>query len=580
MRNVTVKNSKICQEHGKDFCEKWFGGKIEKRFINHVDSLYYMLSLVVEEDEPLKDHAGWQRFIGTLDSAKRFAQGQHESVAIFESVYEGLEVQPFVSAQMYALHFGSKNNFDFFVCSSPPNAKTPQIMAQIRSNSLWIDGMKTIFDRSYDCIEQILECFGLTIDKTQENRIDYAFHGNYFNNLLSVFAEKDLGKMCVANFERGRKDYNFHTHDDNKFGDRTVESDYFTLGRHTSGNIFMRVYDKTKEVVEQGYKQFFIGIWRKYGLISAYDEYVLQKTFVYGRWESKDKARCYFYYEFGTDEAIKREIREMLKDTTTPAKCFTKRAKGLVPDVTTVTNVEIQTKRKFYDRKKLPEVTPEKSAKRNIYNIFDQMSELIRFITNDTIRFVNYKGENAKIHRHKRPMSDWWQRLRNAKKVEIEDKWEIAYFHIYQFNLDRERQKNATLKKAAKMGVYHEFAEGKSAPVNFGDIDGIKQCYVFHDFEKTLSEMNDNDVQKYYQHKESGHKELKSKLRQSELSALRLANRPPPKLRTSSPVRMFECMLCGETRPEYEMAINVTETDCGICLVCKGKINVQQPHTP
>jgi hypothetical protein len=468
---------------------------------------------------------------------------------------------------MYALHFGLKDYFDFFICNSTPNKDTPPIMVQIRSNALWIEGMKSTFDKSYDCIEKVLAQFGIEIKQTQENRIDYAFHTNYINDLLNFFPEKDLGKMFIGNFKRGRKDFNFHTHEDDEQGkgDRVVEADYFTLGRHKSNNVFFRAYNKTKEVIEMGKKQFFLAIWLKYGLINVFDEYVMRKAFEYGTYESKDKARCEFYYDYGADDDIRREIGEKLNDTETPARWFTKRAKQLVPDITIITNVEIQTKRKFYDRKKLQNVTPEKSPKKNIYNIFDQMSELIKFITDDTLRFVKYKGTHANTLRIDRPMADWWIRLRNAKKVEIEDKWEIEYIHIYQHALDMERQQKATAKKMAKMGVYIEYAEGQTAPAMFEDFKG---SHIYHDFEKFLGYLNDNDIQKYYETKEYGHRELRTKIRQNELNALKEKNRPLPKLRGEAPARDFECAICGEIKHEREMAINITETEYGTCIEC------------
>jgi hypothetical protein len=572
MKNVTIKNTQICREKDKDFHKKWFSQKKEQSFITHVDTLYYMVSLKLENADgqpvPLKDFEPWQNFVGTLNAAKIQAEAIHESVEIFEDIAENLEVMPFKSARMYALHFGLHENFDFFVCSSTPNKDTPPIMVQIRSNALWIDGMKNVFDKSYECIESVLGKFGISIAKTQENRIDYAFHTNYINDLLHFFPEKDLGKMFVGNFERYNKQGNLHTHDDDRLGDRTVESDYFTLGRHTSNNVFFRVYNKTKEVIEVGKKQFFIEIWLKYGLISSFDEYVMRKAFVCGTYESIDKARCEFYCNYGTDKAIQREIAEKLADNSTPAKWFTKRAKQLVPAVTIITNVEIVTKRKFYDRKKVPLVNHFATPKRNIYNIFDQMSEIIRFLTSETLRFVKYKGVHAKISRINRPMADWWQRLRNAKKVEIVDKWEIEYLHFYQHNLDMELQEQATLKKMAKMGVYMEFAEGETSPRYSDDFKG---SHIFHDFENFYGNLNDNDVFKYWQIKDKTHKEIRSKLRVNEKNALKLLNRPLPKLREKTPDRTFICAICGEVLHESQMAINITESEFGTCIDCARK---------
>lgn len=528
-----MKNTAICQENDTDFYNKWFSQVKYKSFITHVDSLYFMVTPDVAD---LNNSAGWQGFLDKLETCKKEADTSNKPVPIYKEVTEGLEVRPFMAARMYSYNFGLKDNFDIFVCSSVPNENTPPIMVQIRSNALWIDGMKNSFDHAYNTLAHILgRYYGIRIQKVQENRIDYAFHTNYINDFVHFFPEKDLGKMFVGNFKRGRKDYNFHTHEEDEHGsgDRIVESDYFTIGRHKSNNVFLRVYNKTKEVIEMGYKQFFIPIWKKYGLINDFDEYVLRKAFIYGSYESKDKARCEFYYDYGKDDNIRREIYDKLKNPDTPAKWFTKTAKRLVPDITVVTNVELQTKRKFYDRKKLPVVTFEQSAKKNIYNIFEQMSELINFITEDTIRFVKYKGQYSKLQRTERPMAYWWEKLRKAKKVEITEKWEIEYIHIYQHNLDMERQKVLTLKKMAKMGSYLSYSEGEFT-VN---TDKPAEEHIGRDFEKTCELFNDNDLRKYVETKQYGIDEIFAKIRQNAVNEAKLKSRPPPKLRETKPKR-------------------------------------------
>jgi hypothetical protein len=503
MKREIVKNTAICTENGEDFFAKWFYKYTEKGFIKHVDTLYFMVTPDIEDYEKSER---WKNFIERLLKTELVSKKTGENIPVFEDVYKGLEVAGNRGAQMYSLHFGLEDSFDIFTCVNVPNSKTPPIQVQVRSQSLWIDGLQGSFDKAYACIEKVLKSFDMNIKKVQDNRIDYAFHTNYINNFKSFFAENDLGKMFVANFKRGRKDYNFHTCEDDKYGDREVESDYMTLGRHKSNNVFFRAYNKTKEVIEQGYKQFFIPIWKQYGLISDFDEYILKKTFVYGTYESKDKARCEFYYDYGKDKAIREEIYDKLKSPDTPAKWYVKRAKGLVPDITIISNIEIQTKHKFYDRLNLPQLTADESPKKSIYNLFEQMSELISFLTEDTIRFVNYKGKNAKIERTKRPMADWWIRLRNAKSVEITDLWDIDYIRTYQHNLDIERQKQLSINKMASMGAYMNVTTG------IFEIARETESDIKEDVKKFLTSLNDNDVKKYYRKKKKKAKEIMRKL--------------------------------------------------------------------
>jgi hypothetical protein len=501
MKKEYIKKTAICTENGTDFYNKWFSCRKEKSFIKHVDTLYFM---VMPDIECLRKSNRWENFIEELRSTKEKADLLRLDIPIFNDIRKGLETKPYMGAQLYSLHFGLKDNFDIFTSASTPNNDTPPIMIQIRSNALWLEGMKGAFNMAYDCIERVLGKYNIKIKSIQENRIDYAFHTNYINDFLNFFPEKDLKKMQISNFRRGRKDFNFHTCDE----DESVDSDYFTLGRHKSNNAFFRAYNKTKEVIEMGYKQFFIPIWKKYGLINDFDEYVLKRAFIYGTYESKDKARCEFYYDYGKDNKIRDEIYEKLQNKNTPAKWFAKRAKGLVPEITIISNIEIQTKRKFYDRLKLQTVTADETPRKNIYNIFEQMSELIRFITSDTIRFVKYKGKYADIDRTKRPMADWWVRLRSARSVELTEEWEIEYIRHYQYNLDLERQKLLSIKKMANMGAYLGVQEGEFNT----DVERIDKNY-FIDVKRFYENMNDNDWRKYNASKKHGVNEILRKMK-------------------------------------------------------------------
>ncbi|MDR2568955.1 MAG: hypothetical protein LBD23_01490 [Oscillospiraceae bacterium] len=394
---------------------------------------------------------------------------------------------------MYSCHFGLDSFFDVFVCTYVPNDKTPPIQVQIRSNSLWLDGIKDSFDKAYKCVEDVLASFDIKIKETQENRIDYAFHTNYINDLMNFFPEKDLKRMQISNFGRAEKQYDLQTFSD----DEEIESDYLLIGRKKSNNALFVAYNKTKEVIEQGYKQFFIPVWKKYGLINDFDVWLLEKAFKKGKYEEKDRARCEFYYDYGKDDEIRREIYSKLQNPDTPLKWFKKRAKGLVPDMTIITNIEIRTKRKIYERLKKPFVTNDKTPKKNIYSIFNQMSEIISFITEETIRFVKYKGEHEQTERTKRPMADWWVRLRNAKKIEIENMLDIDYIRQYEHDLNLERQKSLTLNKLAGAGAFLNVTTGVFEYAKVKNKENKPRKDILTDFQRFYGELNDNDFRKY-----------------------------------------------------------------------------------
>ena len=54
----------------------------------------------------------------------------------------------------------------------------------------------------------------------------------------------------------------------NKVGSEDYEIDYVALGKR-SDKVFVRIYQKTREVIEQNYKPWFFQIWEMNGLISV-----------------------------------------------------------------------------------------------------------------------------------------------------------------------------------------------------------------------------------------------------------------------------------------------------------------------
>jgi hypothetical protein len=133
-----------------------------------------------------------------------------------------------------------------------------------------------------------------------------------------------------------------------------INKNYFCAGSRKSKNVFFRAYHKGMEVVEVGYKGYFFNIWHEIGLISAYDKYCFEYAYTQGGGKGKGsyehihKARLMFYLQHGSDEARKRKYSDALNDINTSNQRFKELADEHMPDVTTVINIEYQTKRKFY----------------------------------------------------------------------------------------------------------------------------------------------------------------------------------------------------------------------------------------
>lgn len=166
---------------------------------------------------------------------------------------------PVTFSRFYSICLSYPEYFDIFLASVVPKAAdggesvTCECIVQLRSYMLWQYGVRDSFENSYRYIKAIAHFFGLEIDYVQENRVDYCWHTNYLNNPEKFFAPDSFYKMRVDRFKNA-------TYVTNKVGTEDYEIDYVALGKR-SDKVFIRIYLKTREVIEQNYKPWFF----KYG---------------------------------------------------------------------------------------------------------------------------------------------------------------------------------------------------------------------------------------------------------------------------------------------------------------------------
>lgn len=478
----TIRKTKIYQEFEKVDAKNTFEFTIQK-FIQHIDTFYYAVI-------PCADWSVDSDLKKRLRNMRETAEKTRESVQFF-----GLDVfmNPNFAFGFYKYHLGLQDCYDIFIAESVPNESTPPIIIQLRSQYIWCTGIHKAIEQSVNCVREILSQSGFEIKDIQENRIDYAFHTNYIQDHLNFFSENNLSQMQISNFRRWHKEGIF-------FNDETY-CDYFTLGRRKSNNVFFRTYNKTKEVIELGYKQFFIMIWLLNGMISHYDAHIMAECFEKGSYSYKEKARCLYYLEYGSDEEYKQQIQLMLDNSNTPMTEYKKIADELVPDITIITNIEFQTKRKFYNNLKLPEFVSVdvEPYMRRLKNLLIMQQSILDLLTYDVIRFVKFKGEYGTMRRDLRPVADWWNRLRSCKAFECDD-ITVDLFREYQTRLDIKKAKQSTMQKIATVGLYFSKA----------DLDNEK-----HDFQTDLcsliTNMNDNDIENFYNYRHKKKKEISAK---------------------------------------------------------------------
>ena len=468
----------------------------DKKFIHNIDSLYY----VIKVKNDWNHDPGCIMFRELLKTYKAHAvkRFQDDPYIMFQggNFNLGTEfVMQGIGSAPYQFDISKVDKYMAFVMDHQLNEKTPEIWVQLRSQNLWLFGEYQAFEESLKDMQRILSAFGIEIEEVKENRIDFAYHTNYIQDPTNYFNSKNINRMQKSRFERGGMDFAFR-------GQFDTETDYITLGRKMSNNLFFRIYDKTKEVIEQGYKQFFIKLWYMEGMISYFDMYCIEKAFLQPsrtNYKYLDIARLEFYIDFGQDQAIKDQAKDLIRQKSLDYETIIALADRIVPKVTKILNVEIETKRKFYYSmdtsvntllKVHTEGVPEYAKK--MYVKLDNKQVFHDYITcnnpqqQGVIRFLNYKAKNKDgkpwTDKSKFPTSEFWQRLQGLKVNKRLDQEEVTLLREYQKTLSASLMK----KKINNMiATYNLYTHGENV-----------QNDLMHDALDYMSTINETDTEK------------------------------------------------------------------------------------
>lgn len=448
----------------------------KSKFLHNIDSFYY--SIRVDSNFTYCDRA--KKFKMYLESYRKKSYEKVSNVVMFqESEFQENVNFPCsttfqcagIGTKVYPYDFHVTDKYFVFIVAGQPNDLTPQVHVQIRSQWLWLVGEHRALKESLAEIEKILHHFEMNIVDVRENRIDYAYHTNYIQDPINFFKEENLNAMAVQRMPR-------YSLEGTLVGEWGVERDYMTFGRKKSNNLFIRCYDKTKEVVQMGYKQFFLQIWKMEGLISYFDFYCYEKAFLVKNWNYVDIARLEFYLRYGENEDYKNQIRSLLGAKNYDYEEIIKLADFLVGKVTKILNFEIETKRKFYySFEKSISSLPLRTVNvpdyaRNIYRVIDNKQSFHDYITlrNDDgkgiIRFINLKAKNKdgvllrkfpSIRKKDYPTADWWRRLQSCDMKNKYDDDSIYMFREYQKNVDFMMMKKKHINQLANISVVMNF---------------------------------------------------------------------------------------------------------------------------
>ncbi len=455
---IDIKRTDFYNELSEVQQRQYFDAK-DKNFLPSVDNIYY--SLMLSED--CKDNTLLKPLMRQLDFLKSEAMEYHQP----QDYSEGLQLD-LKSFKMYKYCLTCPDLYDIFILGQFMSDVTPRIVVQIRAYGLWIYGVDKMLADSYNHVLSIFNPYGCTIESCRENRIDYCYHTNAVMNPEKIFSDRSINKHMYTTKERwtqvGRIEH--------EEGQIFLRKDYFALGNRNTNDVFIRFYNKALEVIEQGYKGFFFEIWLQNGLISFYDRYCFEKAFLERNFDYVHKAKLQFYVEYGTDKRVKREFELALVDKNTTLREFKRLAILYMPEVTTVMNIEFETKRRFYyfsdafidgvlatapSRDSVPEVL------KRLYKILDNRAVFLKYLTKNTVSFN----------------SAWWERLRSTKLSGLDINEELV--RDYTNKLDYELVKKRFINTVATNAVYNENLESD----------------FLTDISDALSNLNDNHVQEF-----------------------------------------------------------------------------------
>lgn len=476
---------------------EWFGFHMHS-FLNNIDTFYY--SVKFDNDFRYKTYdKAVLKLRRYFDMEYRYFNNQESEGDIhIPGLNQTLLLKTVTFSRFYNVCLSYPEYFDIFFAPVVPKAAdggesvTSECVVQIRSYMLWQMGARDAFENSYHIVKMIAEYFGLTIDHVQENRIDYCWHTNYLDNPEKFFTPENFYKMRVDRFKNA-------TYVTNKVGDEDYEIDYVALGKR-SDKVFVRIYQKTREVIEQGYKPWFFQVWLMNGMISKYDQYVYERAYEKRSWFYRFYARLEFYAEHGADPLALEKVNAILNgELTIEENDLIKLCDKLTPRLHYVVNVEFQTMRRhsksyelipFKDNRKYGE------AKR-IYDYLDNRKIIQEYLTYNVLRLVKAEG-NAK--KNKRELCPFWEALRRTRCLDMKMTPEqVKLIRNYNRKLNTESMKKRIINSAISLGFYTR---------------GINEDSPLQDAFEALLKFNDNDIK----HAESYKKKKRLQLNRQELA--------------------------------------------------------------
>jgi len=463
-----VIRSKIFNDFSKSEQQKYFSIKAKKT-IHGIDTLYFSVSL----DNDLKDLKD-ENIINFIKVLNELKNSYEEDLIEFDSTFDLY----YKNANFgFYKHCLSKNHmFDIFIADKIINDETdtPRLIVQIRSNMLWSFGERYSINYIYKCLVKILGDFNITIKNIKENRIDYCFHTNYLQDTDKYFSDDYIRDYLDTSFKIGSKVF--------RKDKKSLKVDYLSLGNRKSNNLFFRTYNKTKEVVELGYKDFFLDIWLSNNLISLYDYHVLTFAYQNNSYNKIYEGMLRFYIDYGHNIEFKETCKKILSDVNLTLDKLRKFAILYFPRVTLIQNFEFQTMRKFYfsgndiiDFLPISEECEPKLLR--LFQILDNRKIFLDYLLNKAVVFRKLDLDvNTEMLSNKEYVADFWYRIQNLK---LDKTLEMHYKRQYNNNNNKVLMLNKIKSCLATYSLYNQNDDTN----------------IITDMCNLLNDLNDNDIE-------------------------------------------------------------------------------------
>lgn len=482
--NRQYNDNLLFREMSPEDRQEWFGYR-QKQFLHNIDTFYY--SVKFSNDFRLKTRdekvLRLRRFFKL--KYEHLMEDSDASDLYLPQLGKCLVLRPVTFSRFYSTCLSYPEYFDIFLATVVPKAAdggasvTCELIVQIRSYMLWMFGVRDAFENSFEYVRSLADYFGLEIENVQENRVDFCWHSNYLKNPEAFFAPENFYRMRVDRFRNA-------TYVTSKVGTDDYEIDYVALGKR-SDKVFVRIYQKTREVIEQNYKPWFFQVWRMNGLVSSYDQYVYERCYEKKSWFYRYYARLEFYAEHGTDSLHTDYCRRILDGRTAIGEdALIRLADMLTPRLNVVINVEYQTMRRH---SKSYELVPFKDHSdagvcARIYDYLDNRKIITEYLTESVFKMVEKTGDSKK---YRRPYCGFWAALRRTRCCDMRmTSDQVHLVRNYNRRLSSQAMKKKVVSSAVTLGIY---------------LRGINNDSPMQDCFEALLRMNDNDIQEAVRYK-------------------------------------------------------------------------------